>query len=427
MPTIFKKKPFLLPDEDEPYFRLDDMDAAVPASAGTGQPEATATELMQAPLPPLESLGVQPRWTALDQYSDTVSQRPQLKRPSGWKGALQTVGEVALGQMYGPVASERIMHPKYTRQMDEYGDAVGEAKAQAEIEGQFIKRGVDQAKLESQQSVNARRGATADKQSAVAQKQLENLEKPGYKAVGSMGYVTPEGKFVEAPRAAEKETPEQATTRRTKEADTLNLKGDVRTNYIAGRNVTGRAKSGGDGRKQANPATFSTIENRKGEDFKAIAKKTEKAIAALDKTSIVDKEMSGESKMSASEKAALRAGKLWDIYDTERKQKLAALNNYYNSVLAAGGDVEARDTFPPLMPKDEFIASMAGAGTTATKPTAPTAPTAAPQGPPPLPALEKQGTAKKTYTEAEVRQRAAAQGIDPNVAVSKAKAAGLLR
>lgn len=154
MPSIFKPDRFLL-DEDE--FELDGLDApSIPK---------------QAPSPPTMGGPTQePRWTALDEYSDVLSKRPELKRASGWKGVLQTIGEVAL--------KPEVIHPKYTRQMQDYADAVGQAKSQADIEGQFIRRGIDQAKLESQQRADERRGAAADKQAALAEERINELGRP---------------------------------------------------------------------------------------------------------------------------------------------------------------------------------------------------------------------------------------------------------
>ena len=176
MPTLnfFKPERFLLDD--------DEYEQALPS-----------TSWMPTQAPELPSMGKpeqEPRSTALDQYSDVVSKKPEIKRPDGWKGILQTVGETALGFMYGPGAAERIMHPKFSRQMEDYGADVDEAKAQAGIEGEFIQRGVNQAKLESQQRADERRGAAADAQAALAEARTSELSRP--KPGPQMIEITPE-------------------------------------------------------------------------------------------------------------------------------------------------------------------------------------------------------------------------------------------
>lgn len=78
------------------------------------------------------------------------------------------------------------------------------------------------------------------------------------------------------------ETPTEATARRTREADELNLKGDDRVNYIAGRNVIRRESSGGGGRqRQMTPTQAGSIERRKDAALLKAKEKFEAGMKAI--------------------------------------------------------------------------------------------------------------------------------------------------
>lgn len=119
-----------------------------------------------APQPPSEigtDAQVPPKpETALDRYQRTVQQVPKLEKAKGWKGVLQTIGEVATGVMYGPEASTAIMHPKYTRQMREYGRSVELAKQDADIEAQQMELERKQRLAEAQAAADYGRANEAD-------------------------------------------------------------------------------------------------------------------------------------------------------------------------------------------------------------------------------------------------------------------------
>ena len=411
MPTLnfFKPERFLLED--------DEYEQASPSTSG-----------MPTQAPPLLSMGKpeqDPRWTALDQYSDVVSKQPEIKRPDGWKGTLQTVGKTALGFMYGPGMAERIMHPKFSRQMEDYGADVDEAKAQAGIEGEFIQRGVNQAKLESQQRADERRGAQADAQREYAIRQTEKLNEP--KPGPQMIEITPEmgkrlnvmpdadGKYRIPANQASVLRPAAERTPSELGAYIEAAGGDVPKGLKAygaakvRQRIAGRAPRGSgseDGGRKMPAATAANIE---GEKMAARIDAKEWADAEIKRTEAgqpapapsMDTEAKGRPRFTKAAEA-----EAWLQQQLEKAQRI-----YEGKIGAATGNYPA-----PL----EILPRKAAAPPTPPAPPAQAAPTSAAPG----------SAAQQTYTEKEVREQAKTAGLTPveiEAAVKKARERGLLR
>lgn len=93
---------------------------------------------------------------------------PPLPKMNPWKQA----GELATGMFLGRGAAEAIWHPKYNRQVEEYGRTVGQAKAMSDIDVAIQNQQQTIAKTEAQIGAdnatadrNRRQGSLYDQQS----------------------------------------------------------------------------------------------------------------------------------------------------------------------------------------------------------------------------------------------------------------------
>lgn len=305
---------------------------------------------VDAPEPiPAQSAGPQlPAWRTADdarestrtalnadeELKQTIANRPRLQHAKGWKGALQTVGEMFL--------NPAVIHPNYTRQMDEYGQDVNAAEARAKIAANQAEQQRRQAQAEAQGDLWAKQGNTAEYQ----QKKIEwEMAHPGkkYMSLGNGGvFDETEGKVivpptVKAPTPTREEMDAAGEARRTKMADQMGLKGPDRINYIAGKNVIRPPKVAGSG-GQASQKDFRVIENNKNNAMlkaKVAAQKAEAKIKA------------DPNIMLTPEQRQEAIAKVWSDYDDQMSQ---IQNGYESNILAAGGSIAPRAPGPPPPP-----------------------------------------------------------------------------
>ena len=318
------------------------VEYAAPAPAGPNLMEPPQVDAPQMPAP---SAGPQlPGWRTADEarestraalnadeaLSQTIANRPQLQRAKGWKGALQTVGEMFL--------NPAVIHPNYTRQMEEYGQDVGAAEARAKIAANQAEQQRRQAQAEASGEHLYKQGQTEERRQAQIDYQMRH-PKPRPPVVLSPGAraVDPETKEVIGeggpmkPLAPTREEMDAAgTARRIKEADQLGLKGPDRINYIAGKNVIRPPKTGAGG--QASQKDYRVIETNKNNAMlqaKRAAQKEEARIKA-NKDFLVTPEQKKEE-----------IAKVWQNYNDQMEQ---IQNGYESNILAAGGSIAPRQT-----------------------------------------------------------------------------------
>jgi len=325
------------------------MEYTPPVTTGTNLVEPPQVE---APQMPAQSAGPQmPGWRTADdarestraalnadeELKQTIANRPQLQHAKGWKGALQTVGEMFL--------NPAVIHPNYTRQMQEYGQNVDVAEARAKIAANQAEQQRRQAQAEASGEHLYKQGQTEERRQAQIDYQMRH-PKPRPPVVLSPGAraVDPETKEVIGeggpmkPLAPTREEMDAAgTARRIKEADQLGLKGSDRINYIAGKNVIRPPKAGGAG-GQASQKDFRVIEaNKNSAMLKAkVAAQKEEAKIKANKDFLVTPEQKQEE-----------IAKVWQNYNDQMEQ---IQNGYESNILAAGGSIAPRQpaaTEPP--------------------------------------------------------------------------------
>ena len=272
-----------------------------------------------------------------EELKQTIANRPQLQRAKGWKGALQTVGEMFL--------NPAVIHPNYTRQMQEYGQNVDAAEARAKITANQAEQQRRQAQAEAQGSHYAKQEQTEEMKQAQIDYQMRHPKQPaptvlspGARAIDPLtGRVIGEGGPMKPMAPTREEMDEAGTARRMKEADQMGLKGPDRINYIAGRNVIRPPKTGRDG-GQASQKDFRVIEaNKNSAMLKAkVAAQREEAKIKANKDFLVTPEQKQEE-----------IAKVWANYNDQMEQ---IQNGYESNILAAGGSIAPRQpaaTEPP--------------------------------------------------------------------------------
>ena len=325
------------------------MEYTPPVTTGTNLVEPPQVE---APQMPAQSAGPQmPGWRTADdarestraalnadeELKQTIANRPRLQHAKGWKGALQTVGEMFL--------DPAVIHPNYTRQMQEYGQDVGVAEARAKIAANQAEQQRKQAQAEAQGSHYAKQEQTEEMKQAQIDYQMRHPKQPaptvlspGARAIDPLtGRVIGEGGPMKPMAPTREEMDEAGTARRMKEADQMGLKGPDRINYIAGRNVIRPPKTGRDG-GQASQKDFRVIEaNKNSAMLKAkVAAQREEAKIKANKDFLVTPEQKQEE-----------IAKVWANYNDQMEQ---IQNGYESNILAAGGSIAPRQpaaTEPP--------------------------------------------------------------------------------
>ena len=235
------------------------MEYTPPVTSGTNLVEPPQVE---APQMPAQSAGPQmPGWRTADdarestrtalnadeELKQTIANRPQLQHAKGWKGALQNVGEMFL--------NPAVIHPNYTRQMQEYGQNVSTAEARAKIAANQAEQQRRQAQAEAQGSHYAKQEQTEEMKQAQIDYEMRHPKpqaptvlSPGARAIDPLtGKVIGEGGPMKPMAPTREEMDAEGTARRMKEADQLGLKGSDRINYIAGKNVIRPPKAAGAG------------------------------------------------------------------------------------------------------------------------------------------------------------------------------------
>ena len=299
---------------------------------------------VDAPQPmPAQSAGPQlPAWRTADdarestrtalnadeELKQTIANRPRLQHAKGWKGALQTVGEMFL--------NPAVIHPNYTRQMDEYGQDVNAAEARAKIAANQAEQQRRQAQAEAQGDLWAKQGNTAEYQ----QKKIEwEMAHPGkkYLSLGNGGvWDETEGKTAREPTP----TPPRVTAPHiqgvtgpggefnTVITDPVTLKQTI----IPGGKIGKPAKPAGGAGGQASQKDFRVIENNKNNAMlkaKVAAQKAEAKIKA------------DPNIMLTPEQRQEAIAKVWSDYDDQMSQ---IQNGYESNILAAGGSIAPRQS-----------------------------------------------------------------------------------
>lgn len=330
---------------------------------------------VEAPQPmPSQSAGPQlPAWRTADdarestrtalnadeELKQTIANRPKLQHAKGWKGALQTVGEMFL--------NPAVIHPNYTRQMDEYGQDVNAAESRAKIAANQAEQQRRQAQAEAQGSHYAKQEQTEEMRQAQIDYNMRHPKPPaptvlppGARAIDPLtGRVIGEGGPMKPLAPTREEMDEAATARRMKEADQMGLKGSDRVNYVAGKNVIRAPKGNGAGGDQrGKPGQFQMAErtkaNRLAEAEEEAAKETKLLTAEL--TNPYQKK--GPDGKLAIDYSKLEPAKK-EIQDRLEKKKKQIQEAYLQEVVNLGGTI-AQERAPALR----------GVGTAEPEPTA---------------------------------------------------------
>ena len=275
--------------------------------------------------------------SADEELKQTIANRPRLQRAKGWKGALQTVGEMFL--------NPAVIHPNYTRQMEEYGQDVDAAEARAKITA-------NQAEQVRRQAIAEAQGEHYGAQSETERRKQADIDRkagmPEYMPISEYGGIFNKtaGEVVVAPRVREpkpvaptrEEMDAAGTARRMKEADQLGLKGNDRINYIAGKNVIRPPKAGGSGGGGMSPANARAIEARKNADMLAAkreAQREENKILAMKDIDFLQ----SHPGIDASVAREQMRQKVWD----DDKNKMEQIQQgYEGAILATGGSIAPR-------------------------------------------------------------------------------------
>jgi hypothetical protein len=359
---------------------------------------------------------------------------PPLPKMNPWKQA----GKIATGMFLGQDAAEAIWHPKYNRQVDEYGQRVGQAKAVSDI---------DMAEENRQQAI-AKAEATIGAQNATADRnQRQGRLYDQQSAASAAGVVREEEKL-------SRTSPESQRQQRRTLAEELGfVPGTSEFNELM---VEGKYTDPSTKRKvtvnfQRNAVTgdvtaikYDENGNKVGDvdTYKGVAPSRPPVGRSAGGPSVAQRrsvevwksrEEKGLSSTYLKEAAKIRINDANDppqfesMEDLEawRREEQQRIENDYAAQLSAvtGEEVTPYDPnnrpHPPLpnLPKPRLPARLVGGSTTS--PARPTTPTASP-APQPL-------VGKKTYTEAEIRAKATASGADPDRVLREARAAGIVR
>ncbi len=324
------------------------MEYTPPVTSGTNVVEPPQVE---APQMPEQSAGPKmPGWrtaddarestrTALNADEDlkrVISEKPQLQRAKGWKGALQTVGEMFL--------NPAVIHPNYTRQMDEYEQNVGVAESRAKI-------AANQADQQRRQAIAEAQGEHYGEQSETERRRQADIDRkagmPEYMPISEYGGVFNKtaGEVAVAPRVRPP-TPvrppaphvqgvtDAGGNYRTVIVDPVTKEQTIVEGGKIGRPVRPAGGAGG----QASQRDFRVIENNKNNAMlKAkVAAQREEAKIKANKDFLVTPEQKQEE-----------IAKVWANYNDQMEQ---IQNGYESNILAGGGSIAPRGGTPPPPP-----------------------------------------------------------------------------
>jgi hypothetical protein len=275
-----------------------------------------------------------------EELKQTIANRPQLQPAKGWKGALQTVGEMFL--------NPAVIHPKYTRQMNEYGQDVGAAEARAKIAANQAEQQRRQAQAEAQGGLWARQGETEDRKQAQIDYEMRHPKQPaptvlspGARAIDPLtGRVIGEGGPMKPMAPTREEMDEAATARRMKEANQMGLKGPDRINYIAGKNVIRPPKVGGagSGDERGKPGQFQMAERVKASRLAAAEEEAAKETAELTAGLTNPYQKKGPDGKIAIDYTLLEPAKK-EIQDRLNKKKEQIQESYLQEIVNLGGSI----------------------------------------------------------------------------------------
>lgn len=266
---------------------------------------------------------------ALERYKELAAKPPKLEYKKGALGVLQRIGDA--------VVRPDVMHPNFTRETENYNRDL-------DAQGKVVKAAGSMADDARQRALYERQMETAGKQGKLYERQTARLEQPDpvkwkYNAHTGMyeddfGNTKPGPPQLKVP--TEKETPEQATARRTKEADQYGLKGDARTNYI----LTGKIpqpKRGSDGPKPASPKDFNAVQSERMRLDTAANQEADRRKDKLKKDNTVP---GPGGKMIVNWDAI--NDELKAIDDEREAQKRRNEEQYYSKIETLGGTVAPR-------------------------------------------------------------------------------------
>ena len=357
-----KKKPFSptwLPKPTEPPPLEEPKTFSAPyrqpaASAPMEEPDV-ANYAEPKPLPTPQMRG----WNSMDESRESskrakdvygqYQREAELGPPTaphnqtGFKKVMHTIGDIFL--------APEVIHPNVSRQREQWaegmqylGKAAQAAEAKAEEDRKIAMAESQEALRNEQMETQRRQQSKIDWEMAKEPKPLSPINvAPGGTLVDPTGKVL----YHSAP-APTKETPGEATVRRTKEADDLGLKGSDRTNYIAGRNVIRPPRAEGRGSQ----ATFRAIEQNKSNRMLNAKKAAQKAEAELASAT-------GEFGLPLSpQEREARRKKIWSDYEDQMQ---LIQQSYESEIISQGGSIA------PQAPQTPAPAS---ASTTSPAPTA---------------------------------------------------------
>ena len=321
---------------------------APPVTTGTKLVEPPQVE---APEMPEQSAGPQlPGWRTADEAREktrtalsadeelkqTIANRPRLQRAKGWKGALQTVGEMFL--------NPAVIHPNYTRQMEEYGQDVDAAEARAKITA-------NQAEQVRRQAIAEAQGEHYGAQSETERRKQADIDRkagmPEYMPIPEYGGIfnKTSGEVAVAPKVRPP-TPVRPPAPHVQ--GVTDAQGNYRTvivdpvtgeqRVIEGGKIGKPVKPAGSGGGGMSPANARAIEGRKNSDMLAAkreAQREENRILAMKDIDFLQ----SHPGIDASVAREQMRQKVWDDYKNKMEQ---IQQGYEGAILATGGSIAPR-------------------------------------------------------------------------------------
>ena len=275
--------------------------------------------------------------SADEELKQTIASRPRLQRAKGWKGALQTVGEMFL--------NPAVIHPNYTRQMEEYGQDVDAAEARAKITA-------NQAEQVRRQAIAEAQGEHYGAQSETERRKQADIDRkagmPEYMPIPEYGGIfnKTSGEVAVAPKVRPP-TPVRppapvvrGVTDREGNYSTVIVDPTTKEQTIlkGGKIGTPQKQGSGSGSGGMSPANTRAIEARKNADMLAAkreAQREENKILAMKDIDFLQ----SHPGIDASVAREQMRQKVWDDYKNKMEQ---IQQGYEGAILATGVSIAPR-------------------------------------------------------------------------------------